>query len=312
MSSILESLKKSQQQRPDEGQPATRAWRFGSGTHHAAQAHRARWPVVLGLLFLLALLAWGFADELRNAWRSSSHTTPPPAGRKPSEPSPAAAPRQSNTVQPHPEKTDREKVDTLNPDSDTDTGTTGRAQPALPRPDPNQARASLSARQRLVIDKPTNQVDQGTNRAGNAMAQTQSRPTAQPIQPTHPTQSAVQPATAQHRPLADAIATGQKNPGSTQDRKADQNRQTPQAPAGGQKYRYFYQLPFAVRKQLPALTLSIHVYDQNPAHRLVVINGLDLGIGDTLEGSDVVVKDILPEGALLQAGGEVFLLPTHR
>jgi len=79
-----------------------------------------------------------------------------------------------------------------------------------------------------------------------------------------------------------------------------------------QKYRYLYQLPFSIRKQLPALTLNIHVYDDDPAHRLVVINGLDLGIGDPIEGTEVVVKDILPEGALLEADGEAFLLPNHR
>ncbi len=307
MSSILESLKKSQQLRPDEGQPASRAWRFGSGAHHADGGRRGRWPLLLGLLFLLALLAWGFADELRSVWQSSHHTTPPPAGQKSSEPSRVAAPRQLNMVQPQPGKTVRKKADALNPDSDT--GTISRAQSALPRPDPNQARASLAARQRLEKDRPIHQVEQGTNRAGNAMAQTQSRATEQPAQPTQP---AVQQATAQHLPSADANASGQKKPGSAQDRKADQHHQAPQTRAGGQKYRYLYQLPFSLRKQLPALSLSIHVYDQNPEHRLVVINGLDLGIGDTLEGSDVVVKDILPEGALLQTGGEVFLLPTHR
>lgn len=75
-----------------------------------------------------------------------------------------------------------------------------------------------------------------------------------------------------------------------------------------QKYPYVYQLPFSVRKDIPKFTLNIHVYDENPENRIVIINGVKFIIGDLIE-EEVLVKDILQDGALLEFNGQVFLVP---
>ena len=64
------------------------------------------------------------------------------------------------------------------------------------------------------------------------------------------------------------------------------------------------------RQGLPALHLDVHGYAEKPVDRFVVINLKRYRIGDVLaEGP--TVKDILPEGAVLEYRGTLFLLPAN-
>jgi general secretion pathway protein B len=63
------------------------------------------------------------------------------------------------------------------------------------------------------------------------------------------------------------------------------------------------------RKQLPALKLSMHMWNDDAAQRFVIIDGARLRIGDHLGA--VVVADILPDGVLLDWNGRALKLPLR-
>ena len=75
-----------------------------------------------------------------------------------------------------------------------------------------------------------------------------------------------------------------------------------------QKYPYVYQLPFNLRKDIPKLKLNIHVYDKDPDNRIAIINGVRFAIEDMIDDI-VLVKDIIPEGVILEFNNKVFLIP---
>ena len=75
-----------------------------------------------------------------------------------------------------------------------------------------------------------------------------------------------------------------------------------------QKYLYVYQLPVNIRKDIPKLRLNIHVYDEDPAKRIAIINGVRFSINDSIE-ENITLLDIIVEGVLLEVSGEKFLIP---
>ncbi|TDR41270.1 type II secretion system (T2SS) protein B [Tahibacter aquaticus] len=70
----------------------------------------------------------------------------------------------------------------------------------------------------------------------------------------------------------------------------------------------YWQLPYNMRKELPALKLSMHVYSATPAQRFVVLNGNRQVEGDEL-GGDVKVTEIRTDGVVLTYQGQRFLVP---
>lgn len=71
----------------------------------------------------------------------------------------------------------------------------------------------------------------------------------------------------------------------------------------------FDTLPQDFRQALPSLHLDVLGYADKPAERFAVINLRHYHIGDALaEGP--TLKDVLPQGAVLEFRGTVFLLPA--
>ena len=68
-----------------------------------------------------------------------------------------------------------------------------------------------------------------------------------------------------------------------------------------------WELPLAVRRDLPSLSLSIHVFSAEPASRFVLINGERRMEGDDL-GQGAQLLEIRREGALVQFRDFRFLL----
>jgi general secretion pathway protein B len=68
------------------------------------------------------------------------------------------------------------------------------------------------------------------------------------------------------------------------------------------------ELPADFRQSLPRLHMDVHGYATKPADRFVVINLKQYRIGDTLVDGPVL-KDIVPQGAVLEFRGVTFLLP---
>ncbi len=76
-----------------------------------------------------------------------------------------------------------------------------------------------------------------------------------------------------------------------------------------QQYRLLYQLPFAVRKEIPEIKLNIHVYDEKPENRIAIINGTRFAIDDMIT-DQILLKDILVNGILLDYNGNEFFVPN--
>jgi len=71
---------------------------------------------------------------------------------------------------------------------------------------------------------------------------------------------------------------------------------------------FYYELPFTVRKTLPALRLSMHVYAGDPAQRFVVLNDSRLSEGDKT-ADDVILREVRKDGAVLEFQGQRFFFP---
>lgn len=70
----------------------------------------------------------------------------------------------------------------------------------------------------------------------------------------------------------------------------------------------YWQLPYNLRKELPELKLSMHVYSATPAQRFIVLNGNRQVEGDEL-GGEVRVSEIRSDGVVLTYQGQRFLVP---
>ena len=70
----------------------------------------------------------------------------------------------------------------------------------------------------------------------------------------------------------------------------------------------YWQLPLNIRKDLPALKLSMHVYSPTPDQRFIILNGNRQKEGDDL-GADVRLAEIRIDGAVLEFHGQRFLVP---
>jgi general secretion pathway protein B len=105
--------------------------------------------------------------------------------------------------------------------------------------------------------------------------------------PAPPTVAATTPAAANPPLPAEAIA-----------------RRKPEEPA----LPSMWELPYGTRKDLPELTLTMHVYADDPHGRFVVIKGTRHVEGDDL-GDGVTLREIRPDGLVLEAKGKRFTYP---
>lgn len=73
---------------------------------------------------------------------------------------------------------------------------------------------------------------------------------------------------------------------------------------------FVYELDFSVRRDLPKMDMSMHVYSADPEARFIVINGKRFAEGDQAE-SDVLLREVRREGAVLVFRGTAFILPRQ-
>lgn len=78
----------------------------------------------------------------------------------------------------------------------------------------------------------------------------------------------------------------------------------PAVPAGPP---LMWELPYAVRKDLPELNVTMQVYADNPVNRFVIVNGERLAEGEELDGLQVI--EIRGDGIVFAYRSERFLYP---
>lgn len=89
-------------------------------------------------------------------------------------------------------------------------------------------------------------------------------------------------------------------------RNSDKPRQTPVASAP-----LLQSLPAEFRRSLPELNLDVHVYNQKPAKRFVMINSRRYREGDSLREGPLL-ETITLDGAVLSHRGRRFRILLHR
>ncbi len=70
----------------------------------------------------------------------------------------------------------------------------------------------------------------------------------------------------------------------------------------------YFQLPYGLRKDLPGIKISMHVYAPEPAQRFVIINGARQIEGDALN-TELTLREIRPNEIVLEFRGQKFIVP---
>jgi len=161
---------------------------------------------------------------------------------------------------------------------------------------PTAARPAFGRRYESVPAAPESGLAAAVSNADAAVADrpADAAPVAKPEPAANPVAPAAVPAPAPAQP-------GATRPAAT----AAPAAQT--APAAPNMTSY-YNLPFEVRKDLPALTISMHVYAAVPAQRFIVIDGERKTEGETLKDG-LTLREIRNDGAVFDFRGQVFFYP---
>lgn len=72
----------------------------------------------------------------------------------------------------------------------------------------------------------------------------------------------------------------------------------------------YWELPYAQRRDIPELSISMHMYTEKPAERFVIINGVRQVEGDTLP-SGLKLIAINPDSITLDKDGQHFRVPRR-
>ena len=285
MSLILEALKKSERQRrlgemPNLGTPVL-----------AARRRRSLLPWLAGAIVVaLAVGAW-----LRFAPPAET-TTPARVDATPSAPA-AATPTQTPaaTAPARPAPTARAPV------------AAAPAKPAATDARRNLRLPAADDRPGSVAELPVSPLVAGPRKppAATPAAPAPTVPAAKPVAP----KTAATPPPA--KPAATVAADKPKAPPATATdavvAKAKPAQPAPRKPAVP-ALPSIWEMPYALRKDLPALALTMHVYSSVPAERFVVVEGERHVEGDDL-GDGVTLREIRSDGIVLDFKGKRFVYP---
>ena len=287
MSLILEALKKSEQQRRLGEAPT-----FGSPVV-TTRRRRNFLPVLAILIVIAAGAGW---------WLSRRADQPPPAAPVAAEATtPAAQSPLAGQVQVRPpaspaagNRTAPRSIPKADPDNKR-PGVLGNATHATPTPAPSTA-TKPAATDAAVMPAPDKSA--GLRAPAPPVAAPPktdaSVPASAPQKSDGAAAAAPKSETAESAPAADSKGA----PAASADKTA----------AAGSALPTIWELPYSVRKDLPAIDLSMHVYSADPKQRFVVLKGDRHTEGDEV-GQDLVLKEIRQDGVVLDYKGQRFFFP---
>lgn len=278
MSTILDSLKKSSDQRDDDNGRSIDSFTFSE------QKKSSKRSLLVLLLLMIALAAAYFVYEYVYQQQGEA-----------SELQQLADQPEKQGMTNKKDNEDQKVADLALVDPKKQQADNKRSAPKKPKPNSEQVKKEM-----LSLKRQKNQ-----NVKNQKMAQMKKQADNAPATLTMPDAN---------EKISDlkAIPTlsGGKNDGRST--RMGAKRDTPRAQqkraAKKQKYLFLYQLPFAIRKDIPKIKLNIHVYDDDPKKRIAILNGVRFAVNDTIE-EGVFLKDIVEEGAILEAAGQEFLIP---
>jgi hypothetical protein len=118
--------------------------------------------------------------------------------------------------------------------------------------------------------------------------------------PTGETGAAQPPA-----PAAPAPGTAPVQPAPAEPAPASAPPAAPNAEAGPGKpasLPLITELPYEVKQKLGTFQINVHSYSENPAERLVFINMKSFKVGDRIGENGPILKEITPEGVIIDYG----------
>jgi general secretion pathway protein B len=271
MSFILDALKKSEQQR-QEGQKGRRPVR--KKTLAFGETRRARWP--FRLLIVVLLLVGGGGGWF---WMSSQEepvavdVTPTPAASE--DPLPLTAAKQQ--VEPAPKMVSAPATEIPELTEPVEAASKTASVPAAAAPE--QTVPVEAAPVPRPFTKTVEQATAPANRSSTVQGEPRRIATERSNDDTAATtaSAAVEPSSRQ-QPL------------NVMTRYSD--------------------LSAELRSRLPEMAMSMHFYTDNPARRLVRINGRLLHEGDHID-RDLTLLEITPDGAIFDFLGRTFLLSSE-
>ncbi|MEO7324111.1 MAG: general secretion pathway protein GspB [Dokdonella sp.] len=289
MSLILEALKKSEQQRRLGEAPT-----LGSPTL-ASRRRRSAMPLLVVLIALALGAGWWVLRQTSKApmaQTDKSAITPSMV-----EPKPATAAAQPPRADAHSLKPVPAKENASQPANPPAPSQVAAGKPELAANDhanPASKRMTmpLGDRPGSVAQLPPALPMVAGPIATPALPKTTPAPTVAPIVAT-PKPELPMPAAP-----ASAIATVPPPPSTPAPKK---ERVQPALPS-------VWELPYATRKDLPELALTMHVYADDPHKRFVVIKGDRHVEGDDI-GGGVILYEIRPDGLVLDVKGKRFTYP---
>jgi general secretion pathway protein B len=328
MSLILEALKKSEDRRrlgaaPDLATPFS-----------APRRRNWLWPVA-GVLIVVGVIAWALRPSAPPPQAPAAAVVPP----KTAAPTVAATPvpGQKSGTPLHSVTGNNDQVQTAPPPRlpkpPPTLGMGGKFVPG--QPDPGQSVADVPKSNREIFEdmrqrgaeiakqreairaaaQPPKAADKAPRGATMARRVTPAAPPAAPPAPVAappPAAPAVVVAPAPPPKAEEAAARAPKSSSTVgltpppAEQPATQVAKA--APATTSSAQPYAELPFGVRKSMPELRLSMHVYAADPSHRFVVINDSRLTEGEKTS-DDLFVREIRPDGVVLEFQNQRFFYP---
>lgn len=285
MSSIIDALKKSDQNRSHNNQADINNIKFSD---NPPKSRRGFWLLVIVLLLIAGgVFAWqqGWHQALMNLFGEQAATpeTTQPMAKSSEVTKPAASQnKQSSTpatqtnkqLMPPKQSEIREKIE-------------------LARIEKSDKGAPLTEAEDQT---PTVSQVETTDSSIQPLKETPQKPLKKILTDNKPRQVAKQD---DAKPKSDESA----------DRIAKQNKtKQPADPVTEQDYLLLHQIDYAIRKDIPQIKINIHIYDPEPENRMVLINGERYNIGDTIE-EVLTVSDIVKEGIVVSFASLKFLIP---
>jgi general secretion pathway protein B len=295
MSLILEALKKSERQRrlgeaPSLGSPVM-----------SVRRRRSLLPPLAGLIVVALVVAWWLQRE-----PAVEAPPAPTTAALPAAPTPAATPAATGTESTSPAAYNRPRAEST-------------AASRLPRskvpPDANAGiapdlREKLKSGE-LVVANPAllKPGEAATIKESEAVSAENAAPTdAESATPTAPRPP---PPTAKGAPPAPATAADATVKAAATAATPPVAVPAPGTPAAGidsgDGPALIWALPYAQRRGIPELKLSMHVFAGEPANRFVIVNGNRQVEGDEFEGLKLI--EIRNDGIVLEHDGVRFVYP---
>lgn len=297
MSLILEALKKSEQQRRLGELPSL------SSPPPGGRRRRSLLPVFAGLIALALAAGWWLLRDSaapRDTAVASVSEAPPAAAARTSA-APAATVKEADEWVPNlPREAAAKRPRTATQPPARRNATQGAkrgqsdveqaaAQAGVVLPDPEQEAAGS-------VKAPANELTTSPHVGASGdvtpeQARTRAEEWRRPVRPA---------------PKIETIAESAAPTGAQAAGPAPRARQ--QVAAATPALPLIWDLPWSIRRNLPELKLTMHVFDPDPAQRFVVVNDERHVEGDTI-GDGLVLQQIRPDGMQLTYQGQRFLYP---